>query len=174
LAFRRATASDVGAVVALVESAYRGEASREGWTTEADLLDGQRTDAAAVGEAVARPDGIVLLAVDGARIVGCCQLVAPAGGIARFGMFAVTPGRQGRSFGTALLVEAERVSRAEWGAGALRMEVLVQRTELLAWYGRRGYHPTGETAPFPYGDERYGLPRREDLEFVVLVKDLDP
>src|SRR4051794_13241714 len=45
--FREAGPADLGAIVALVESAYRGESSRAGWTTEADLLDGQRTDRAA-------------------------------------------------------------------------------------------------------------------------------
>ena len=112
-------------MVALVESAYRGQASREGWTTEADLLDGQRTDAAAVAEAVGRPDGTVLVATSGASIVGCCQLVGGPGAAARFGMFAVAPRLQGRSIGDALLAEAERVSRAA-GAGALRMEVLAR------------------------------------------------
>ncbi len=173
LAFRPATRADIDAVVALVESAYRGQASREGWTTEADLLDGQRTDAAAVAEAVGRPDGTVLVATSGASIVGCCQLVGGPGAAARFGMFAVAPRLQGRSIGDALLAEAERVSRAA-GAGALRMEVLAPRSELLAWYQRRGYAPTGETAPFPYGDERFGIPRRDDLHFVVLEKDLGP
>lgn len=89
---------------------------------------------------------------------------------ARFGMFAVAPHLQRHALGSALLAEAERVAHHEWGATALRMEVLAQRDELLAWYARRGYHPTGETAPFPYGDERFGVPRRGDLFFVVLEK----
>ncbi len=151
------------AVVALVESAYRGEASREGWTTEADLLDGQRTDAAAVAEAVGRPDGTVLVATSGATIVGCCQLVGGPGAAARFAMFAVAPRLQGRSIGDALLAEAERRARAAWGPGALRMEVLAPRSELLAWYGRRGYAADRRDGPLPLRRPRFGIPRRDDL-----------
>jgi GNAT superfamily N-acetyltransferase len=172
LTFRPAAASDVDAVVALVESAYRGESSKEGWTTEADLLEGQRTDAAAVAEAVDRPDGVVLLALATDTLVGCCQLVAETAGRARFGMFAVAPNLQGRSVGSALLAEAERLAGTRWGTASLAMEVIGLRTELLAWYARRGYRATGETTPFPYGDPRFGLPRRDDLEFVVLSKRL--
>ena len=60
--FRRATLADVPRVVALVERAYRGEVSRKGWTTEADLLDGQRTDPAEVEGLVSGPRSHLLLA----------------------------------------------------------------------------------------------------------------
>ena len=171
--FRRAGPGDVAAVVDLVESAYRGEPSRSGWTTEADLLDGQRTDPDAVAAALGDPGGLVLLAEADGALVGCCQLRSAAGA-GHFGMFAVRPGLQGRSVGSALLAHAEGVARQEWDARTMRMEVIAQRAELIAWYLRRGYRATGETAPFPYGDERFGVPRRCDLYFSVLEKPLAP
>jgi ribosomal protein S18 acetylase RimI-like enzyme len=89
------------------------------------------------------------------------------------GMFAVQPGGQGKGVGRALLAEVERVSRDELGRREARMTVLVQRTELIAWYERRGYQRTGEHEPWPYDDPRLGLPRRDDLKFEVLRKQLD-
>jgi GNAT superfamily N-acetyltransferase len=169
------TPGDITSVVTLVDSAYRGDASRQGWTTEADLLDGQRTDTAAVGEMIARGGpgrGGVLLAFDGPALVGCCHLERRLPDGAYFGMFAVRPDGQGLGWGGAILAEAERVAAVEWGAGEMTMTVIGQRHELIAWYERRGYLPTGETRPFPYGDPRYGIPTRPDLEFVVLVKPL--
>jgi len=169
--YRRAALTDVAAVVELVESAYRGESSRAGWTTEADLLHGQRTDTAAVKAAVSAADGPLLLAQDSSgRVVGCCQLRAGADGVAQFGMFAVRPGVQGAGVGSALLAEAERVAAAELGAHEVQMTVITQRTELIAYYERRGYSTTGQTRPFPYGDDRFGLPQRPDLSFDVLAK----
>lgn len=172
LTFRQAGLADVDAIVALVESAYRGDASREGWTTEADLLGGQRTDAGGVAAIVTGPGSIMLLAESGAELAGCCQLERRAGAEAYFGMFAVRPRSQGRGWGRQILAEAERVARTRWGATAMQMTVIAQRTDLTAWYGRRGYRPTGQAKPFPYGDERFGIPKRPDLQFSVLRKPL--
>jgi ribosomal protein S18 acetylase RimI-like enzyme len=86
-------------------------------------------------------------------------------------MFAVAPDEQGSGLGKQLLAEAERVARDEWHCRAMRMTVIVQREELIAWYERRGYRRTGEYQPFPYGDERFGVPRRDDLRFEVLLKE---
>ncbi len=170
LGFRAATDDDVAAIVALVESAYRGDASREGWTTEADLLDGQRTDPASVCALLATPGSEILLAESDGELVGCCHLARRAWHC-DFGMFAVRPAAQGRGVGAALLAQAE-ARAAALGATVMKMQVIVQRTELRAWYERRGYAPTGESAPFPYNDERYGIPKRDDLSFVVLGKAL--
>ncbi|MCE7079325.1 GNAT family N-acetyltransferase [Streptomyces sp. ST2-7A] len=185
LRIRRAGPRDVPAVVALVESAYRGDSSREGWTTEADLLDGQRTDAREVAGLVTAVDGRVLLAEgeDGTPPLGCCHLLrrgagavaaAGDGGDAYFGMFAVRPRAQGAGVGGLLLAEAERVAAVEWGARRMEMTVISLRSDLIAWYERRGYRRTGRMIPFPYGDARFGLPRRPDLRFEILVGDLSP
>jgi ribosomal protein S18 acetylase RimI-like enzyme len=169
--FRAADEQDVPAIVALVESAYRGDSSRAGWTTEADLLDGQRTDAATVLATIRADDRLVLLAVDANELLGCCELRRRPEA-AYFGMFAVVPSLQGGGIGKVVLTEAERRVVEMWDAKRLEMTVLSQREDLIAWYERRGYRRTGGTEPFPYGDARFGLPRRDDLVFVVLEKDL--
>jgi ribosomal protein S18 acetylase RimI-like enzyme len=173
LTFRFAGPPDVPGVVALVDSAYRGESSRDGWTTEADLLDGQRTDAAAVAEILGGgPHHVVMLAESGGQLAGCCQLARRPEREAYFGMFAVRPAAQGQGWGRQILTEAERLTREDWGANRMTMTVLAQREDLIGWYRRRGYRPTGDRRPFPYGDPRAGTPRRPDLYFVVLAKDL--
>ncbi|MFE5872208.1 GNAT family N-acetyltransferase [Streptomyces roseifaciens] len=169
--FRDATVEDVPVLVALVESAYRGDASRAGWTTEADLLDGQRTDPDGVEAVVTDPDSRLLVVERGDRIVACCQL-EHRGTHAYFGMFAVSPEMQGGGLGKVVIAEAERLVRADWGATEMHMTVIKQRDELIAWYERRGYRRTGRMSPFPYGDERFGIPQRDDLEFELLIKEL--
>lgn len=168
--FRLATAADIDAVVALVESAYRGETSTLGWTTEAHLLDGQRTDAEEVSAIVAGVTSDVLLA-EQEGMVACCQIDHADPVTAYFGMFAVRPGLQGRGIGRTVLAEAERRALLA-GAARQRMTVIRQRADLIAWYERLGYFRTGVTVPWPYGDERYGQPKVDDLEFVELAKDL--
>ncbi|HLU13215.1 MAG TPA: GNAT family N-acetyltransferase [Arenimonas sp.] len=169
--FRAATADDVEAIVALVESAYRGDASRAGWTTEADLLDGRRTGADDVMAQITRPQSRILLAEVDGRLVACAH-VAVEDGAGYFGMFSVKPTLQGGGLGKRVLAEAERIVREEYGQRLMRMTVIDVREELIAWYERRGYRRTGVKKPFPYGDERFGLPRRDDLRFEVLEKPL--
>ena len=169
LHYRDATVDDIPALVRLVTSAYRGEASRAGWTTEADLLDGERIDPAVLRADIERPRSRVLVAErDGVPVA--CAHVAVEGDAGYFGMFAVRPDLQGGGMGHALLAEAERVVRDEWALPTLRMTVIDARGELIAWYERRGYHRTGIVKPFPYGDTRFGIPRRDDLRFDVLEK----
>jgi ribosomal protein S18 acetylase RimI-like enzyme len=170
--FRPARLEDVDAVVDLVDSAYRGERSRAGWTTEAGLIGGQRTDATEVSELICRPGSLVLLAEQDGAVVACCHLEQRPPGTAYFGMFAVRPDRQGSGVGKIVIAEARRAA-ASLGCARMKMTVIRQRPELIAWYRRLGFEPTGETEPFPYGDERYGLPKRDDLEFVVLVGSTD-
>ncbi|MEO8669986.1 MAG: GNAT family N-acetyltransferase [Tahibacter sp.] len=171
LTFRVAGIGDVAAIVALVESAYRGEISKQGWTTEADLLDGQRTDPVSVGELLSQPGSRVLLAERNAQLVCCCHVQAH-GGVCYFGMFAVAPGLQGSGVGKAVIGEAERIARADLGCRVMEMTVITVRDSLIAWYERRGYGRTGVRKPFPYGDEKFGIPKRDDLEFEILSKAL--
>ncbi len=169
--FRAATVADVPALVLLVDSAYRGESSRAGWTTEANLLSGRRTNTESVTAEIEKPEShMIVIEVEG-EIVACCQ-VEHRGGYAYFGMFAVRPTLQGGGFGKAVLAEAERFARDAWGVGEMRMTVISAREELLAWYVRRGYTRTGEMIPFPYDDEGVGVPTRDDLEMELLVKKL--
>ena len=173
--FRAATTDDVDAIVALVESAYRGDASRVGWTTEADLLDGQRTDPDAVHDSIAAPDSVVVLAehpgAGRGALAACCH-VQRRGSRCYFGMFAVDPARQGGGIGRQVMAYAEDLARTRWGCRVMEMTVIRQRTDLIAFYERRGYTDTGRRSPFPYGDERFGIPRRDDLEFTLLEKGL--
>ncbi|MFD7993342.1 GNAT family N-acetyltransferase [Streptomyces mexicanus] len=171
LTFRDATVADVDTLVALVESAYRGDASRAGWTTEADILDGQRTDPEGVRDVIESPGSRLLTVERDGRVVACCQL-EHRGDHAYFGMFAVSPALQGAGLGKLIIAEAERQARATWGAREMHMTVISVREDLIAWYERRGYRRTGRTSPFPYGDERFGIPLRDDLEFELLVKEL--
>ena len=173
VSYRPATAEDVAEIVALVESAYRGEPSRAGWTTEADILDGQRTDPQGVLDVVQDPQSVVLLGfsdLDG-TLTACCHL-EKHNDYAYFGMFAVRPSLQRGGIGKAMIAEAERLVVQRWGAREMHMTVISVREELIAWYERRGYRRTGKKSPFPYGDERFGLPKRDDLQFELLVKAL--
>ena len=163
---RPARPDDVEVLLALVTSAYRGDESRAGWTTEADLIDGGRTDAAELRELL--PD--LQVAVDGEELLGCCALTV-RGDCGYFGTFAVRPGLQGGGVGSALLADAEQRAR-DLGLRAVEMTVLSGRSELIAYYERRGYVATGETRPFPYGNTVNGLPRTDDLVFTVLEKAL--
>ncbi|MGY0488371.1 GNAT family N-acetyltransferase [Streptomyces sp. WG-D5] len=172
LAFRDATPEDVDVLVALVESAYRGDSSRAGWTTEADILQGQRTDPQGVLDVIEAPDSRLLTVERDGAVVACCQL-EHRGDHAYFGMFAVSPSQQGAGLGKTIIAEAERRARETWGVTEMHMTVIDAREELIAWYERRGYRRTGKFSPFPYGDERFGIPQRDDLRFELLVKPLD-
>ena len=171
LVFRDATDADVPALVALVTSAYRGEASRAGWTTEADFLDGNRIDPDVLRHDIERPLSRVLVAERSGGMVACAH-VADEDGAGYFGMFAVRPGLQGGGIGHLVLTEAERIAREDWRLPVMRMTVIDLRNELIAWYERRGYRRTGVYKPFPYGDARFGLPKRDDLRFELLEKPL--
>jgi ribosomal protein S18 acetylase RimI-like enzyme len=171
LTFRPATLADIDALVLLVTSAYRGDASKQGWTTEADMLDGQRIDPEVLRKDIERERSLIIIAEREAQLLACVH-VAEDDGAGYLGMFSVKPDLQGSGVGKLLLAEAERIARDEWKLPAMRMTVIDIRDELIAFYERRGYRRTGITKPFPYGDERFGIPKRDDLRFEVLEKSL--
>jgi len=174
LSFRAATLADTDALVELVESAYRGDSSRAGWTTEADFLDGRRTGADDIKACLDRPQSVILIVersgADAAPELLACAHVAVEDGAGYFGMFSVKPTLQGGGIGKRVIDEAERIAREDWKLPAMRMTVIDIRDELIAFYERRGYVRTGHYKPFPYGDERFGQPKRDDLRFEVLEK----
>jgi ribosomal protein S18 acetylase RimI-like enzyme len=168
--FERARIDDIDALHALVESAYRGESARRGWTHEADLLDGQRTDARALREIIEADKQVILLAKTGNSIAGCVQLSHVGDRLAYLGLLTVDPALQAAGLGKELLAASEQFVREQWQAEAIEMTVIRQRTDLITYYERRGYVRTGEHRPFPHGDPRFGLPKTPDLEFAVLRK----
>ncbi|MET0336334.1 MAG: GNAT family N-acetyltransferase [Caulobacter sp.] len=164
--------ADLDAVVALVNSAYRGKS--EGWTTEDDYIDGQRTDGVILrNDLAANPEAVLLLLRDeeGGPILGTVWLEPAGEEVWYLGMFTVRPDLQGGQRGRGFLERAEAYVR-ERGATRMRMTVVHVRDTLIAWYQRRGYALTGETQAFPHGDERFGKPKRDDLYFVVMEKAL--
>lgn len=164
-----ATKEDVPQLVVLVNSAYRGDSSKKGWTTEADLLGGIRTDEAAMMEMVTHTDAVILKYVIENEIAGCVYLKNQQPKL-YLGMLTVKPDIQTQGIGKKLLAAAEDYAR-EKGFGCIVMTVISKRHELIAWYRKRGYLLTGEKKPFPANDPRFGIPKQE-LEFVVLEKPL--
>jgi ribosomal protein S18 acetylase RimI-like enzyme len=173
ISVKLARPDDAPAIVALVNSAYRGDSSRVGWTTEADLLGGQRTDAAAIRDFLADASRHRMLLSEHAdgSLQACVQL-QNRGDHAYLGMLTIRPDLQAGGLGRAMLAAAEQDVKITWGATRMVMTVIEQREELIAWYERRGYARTGERAAFPYDDPRFGEPKRPDLYFAVLAKDL--
>lgn len=169
-----ATLAELPAIADLVNSAYRGESSRQGWTTEADYLGGQRTDAETLARDLAAQERAVLLTLRdevGGPLLGCVWLEPAEGDVWYLGMLTVRPDLQDRQLGRTMLEGAEAYAREE-GAARIRMTVVHIRDTLIAWYVRRGYAPTGERRPFPYADLRFGEPKRDDLEFIVMERAL--
>ena len=166
-----ATERDVPALNELVQSAYRGESSRRGWTTEADLLDGIRTDETGLKTMLANPQARILKYEDAGQLIGCVYL-EKKGDYLYLGMLTVSPDAQAGGIGKQLMVAAEQLAR-DWNCRAMTMTVIPQRHELIAFYERRGYRPTGETEPFPMDDPRFGLPK-QPLSFIVMEKMLNP
>ena len=170
-----ATDAELDAIAALVNSAYRGESSRAGWATEADLVGGQRTDAMMLrSDLAARPGAVLLVVRDepGGELLGSVWLEPRGDDVWYLGMLTVRPDLQARQLGRMLLDAGERYAQAR-GARRMRMSVITVRDTVIAWYERRGYVRTGEMLPFPYGDERFGIPLRDDLRFEVLEKALE-
>lgn len=167
--FRKAHLSDIQELDKLVNSAYRGESSKKGWTTEADLLGGQRTDPDKISDMITTPGSRIELATKDGSILGCVYISNEKDAV-YFGMLTVNPELQTQGIGKILLSRVEELTR-EWGQNTIRMTVISQRQELIAFYERRGYRSTGKTEPFPEHDPRFGLPKTK-LVFLEFAKKL--
>ena len=165
----KASLSDVPALNRLVNSAYRGEESKKGWATEADLLDGTRIDEAALRDLIARDGTTILKYVADGTLAGCVEL-RKEGTKLYLGMLSVKPDIQGGGIGKKLM-EASEVFGREQQCTFTFMTVISVRQQLIDWYLRQGYSFTGEKKPFVVPDTRWGIPKQQ-LEFVVLEKKL--
>ncbi|PWK29399.1 ribosomal protein S18 acetylase RimI-like enzyme [Arcicella aurantiaca] len=163
----KAQLEDVTALNKLVNSAYRGESSKKGWTSEADLLGGIRTNEEGINELINKPDTTILKYTENNEVLGCMML-EKQGNSLYLGMLTVSPDLQGKGIGKEFLAAAE-VFATENQIEKIVMTVISIRAELIAWYERHGYVKTGETKPFPMNDPNFGIPK-QPLEFIVLDK----
>ncbi|KAF4343603.1 murein transglycosylase [Fusarium beomiforme] len=185
LTFRPATPKDVAPLLSLIISAYRGQESRAGWTTEADLLADERISSDDLLSKITDPKGVILMVFtntspsetsketncDSApRLVGCCEVLQKDEERAYFGLFAVSPKLQAGGIGKQVLQYAENYAARNWGTKIMTMWVIWTRKELIDWYARRGYVKTGEKSPFPYEGLVNGKALRDDLYFDHLEK----
>ena len=135
-------------LVELINGTYRGESSRLGWTTEADLLDGLRTDLADITRLLTASDSMILIAEQDQQLIGSVHLQRN-GDYAQLGMLSVKPILQNQGIGKQLISAAEAIAQQQWRLKVMRMAVIPCRDQLIAYYQRRGYVRTGETIPFP-------------------------
>ena len=165
---------DLPAIADLVNRAYRGEAAQKGWTTEAHILGGQRTDLETLRTDLATKPGSTILTLRedaSSQLLACVWVEPMPDDVWLIGMVSVDPERQDGGLGRRLLDAAEAHAGARGGRFG-KMTVIEGRDTLIAWYGRRGYAPTGEYEPFPYDDPRFGRPKVDGLQFVLLKKAL--
>lgn len=162
-----ATQADLSEVVSLMNRAYRGA---DGWAVEEGYITGDRIRLADLEAELAAGLALFVWREDRA-LLGCYNLEKISDDMIYVGMLAVDPRRQDAQLGRRLLGEAESRARA-MGGRHMQMTVIWLREKLIGWYQRRGYVLTGETRPFPYGDDRWGVPARDDLHFVVLEKQI--
>jgi ribosomal protein S18 acetylase RimI-like enzyme len=170
----RATEDDYAAIVDLTNLAFRGVGPSASWNSEADFIEGQRlTESLLREDLAAKPDAVLLTCrndPDG-ELLGTVWLEPKGDGIWYLGLLTIRPDLQNKQVGRALLASAESFAK-QHGACRIRMSVVNLRATLIAWYQRRGYVLTGETQPFPYDDQRFGRPLRNDLSFVLLEKQI--
>lgn len=172
--FTQADQSHIDRIVTLVNSAYRGETGKKGWTTESDLLDGQRTDSESIADIINKEDSVILIAEDeeadaeAETLVGCVHL-EKQGTDLHLGMLTVSPNYQNKKIGKMLLSEAEAFADF-WDCTHVAIEVITQRSELIAWYEKRGFVPTGEFKEFPMDNPKFGIPKVSELRFQIMKK----
>lgn len=146
---RPATKADLSALHRVIERAYRGDSAKLGWTHEADLLSGTRTDMATLEAIVADPAQLLLAVLEGEAPLGCVNVADRGGGIAYLGLLCIEPTRQGEHLGRRLIAAAEAHARDAFGCKTIEMTVIDKRRELIAYYERRGWEVTGEKRDFP-------------------------
>lgn len=168
LTFSKAEIRHADRLVELINSAYRGESSKQGWTTEADLLDGRRTDGREILRLLSDADSMIVLCLSGADLLGSVHL-QKSGEQVLIGMLAVSPHLQGRGIGKQLLQAAEMTAKETWAVKHFVMSVIPQRQELIAFYERRGYRRTGISKVFPENPELW-TPKVDDLRLELLEK----
>ena len=173
MTIRPADIADVPALHALIESAYRGESATKGWTHESYLLGGQRTDPESLSAIINDPSSAMLIAEGESSIIGCVQISNAGKGLGYLGLLAVDPALQAAGIGSLLILAAEQALAHNYDCSRVEMTVINLRSELIAYYERRGYIATGEVRPFPYDDERFGVPQSPNLDFVVLEKEIE-
>lgn len=166
---RPAELKDIPALNMLINSAYRGESSKVGWTTEANILGGIRTSEESLLETIETEGTTILIDFIENELVACVQLMEKEQSL-YVGMLTVKPNLQNAGLGKKLLKASEDFAIKK-GLSKLEMTVISDRSELIAWYERHGYVKTGETLPFPMGDPKFGEPKKF-LEFLVLEKSL--
>jgi GNAT superfamily N-acetyltransferase len=166
--------SDYAEIIDLVNLAFRGTGHSASWNIEAGIIAGQRlTESLLREDLTASPDVHFLIHRDDAdgSLLGTVWLEPKHDDVWYLGLLTVRPELQNRQLGRTLLTASEQFAK-ERGARRIRMTVVNLREALIAWYLRRGYALTGETKPYPYDDNRFGIPLRDDLHFVVLEKRL--
>lgn len=168
LSFTIAQTQDIDPLVTLVNSAYRGEISKQGWTTEADLLDGYRTDAAELQRLIASNDSMIILCKSGKELIGSVHIQSNEE-LVYLGMLAVKPTLQGGGVGKQLLQTAELAAQQNWVVSKFVMAVITTRQELIAFYERRGYQRTGTIKEFPINPALW-TPKVAALQLELLEK----
>ncbi|MEP6805405.1 MAG: GNAT family N-acetyltransferase [Flavobacterium sp.] len=163
----KATLQDIPALTTLINSAYRGETSKKGWTTEAHLLEGKRTTEEELTEIIQDPKNTFLKYTENDKIIGSVLLVVKENQL-YVGMLTVSPELQNSGIGKQLLAEAENHAKT-LGLSTLSMTVVSVRAELIAWYKRHGYVETGEREQFPSSEIHINI-SNEPLEFIYLEK----
>jgi GNAT superfamily N-acetyltransferase len=171
---KRAGEEGYAEIIELVNLAFRGSGPAASWNIEAGIIEGQRLNESLLREDLAaKPAAQLLTHRDEANgaLLGTVWLEPEEDSVWGLRLLTVRPELQNRQLGRELLNAAEGFAK-ERGARRIRMTVVNVRTALIAWYERRGYALTGETKSFPYGDDRFGRPLRDDLHFVVVEKEV--
>ena len=170
--FRTANKSDAEAIAQLVNKAYRPETVAAGWTHESDLVSGNRTSVGQVEEVISKRDSVILVGLKDSEIVACVH-IEKDGSYCHIGMLAVNPMLQGAGAGKQMLAHAEKYANESFGSEKFVIVVVSSRSELIAFYLRRGYRKTGTVQDYPLW-AGVGTPKCSNLKTEVLEKQSNP